>query len=833
MKNLRKVLALVLVVASVMSFTAMASAATYVDDAKINNDVAVEVLAALGVMNGKPAGNDKFNFDPQGIITRAELAKMITVVLNGAAEAEEINKAYAAACDFTDVKDGHWAEGYIAYCNAEGIIAGNGAGKFFPDANVTVMQAAKMILVAMGYDAKIAGLEGDLWAANVAKYAKKANLYKGVSQLATANATRESAAQLVFNGLMTKMVEVDDEGFPLPDGKGGYMWVGVTYKEAAKTLAETYFNGLNKDVDTTVAFGVPAVQYTYAGKTLTIPATAVLEGTNAVTAATIAKLSGTVALDASNVTVYVDGAINTDIRNAIVAAYNETKKAAKDQVAATLNAPVGGKGVALEVYFDGANMVVVLKNTYVATSVKDTFNATAKTAKIQLMNTSGVANQKTIKTETNLGNAIVYYNYNALGATEAEQYVNVAVAKFITDSGKITDADADNALNVKAVTVNGTKYALNANAKGYGYANADATSASYMDMTTALKVAKNFKNTYKIWADAEGNILYWSLNLGSTPAAAAKTNAILVKDVEYKADAFAETYRAVQLINLNTFKVETKYTLATAIGAVPGDLVTFAVNAKDATKFDIAKVASPVTNAANDVDAKTATVTDGTNTYYADDTTNFILGTTKDGVVTYKAGFTGIAKAADYKAIKTIIVEGKPGEVAKNVILIDAEVKEADPTTVKKLTLVYKTEAETPVVTNGVWTYTVDAIVDGVKATLEVSTTAYGALVKGLNYVESYTVKDGVVDTVDLDLNETDAQTAVVAAAWKNGLIDLKLDGAADATKYYLTNAVKAYLYKTDAKTLAISDVTALTTNFSGYAVLVDGSIVAFYGTDK
>lgn len=813
MKNLRKVLALVLVVASVMSFTAMASAATYVDDAKINNDVAVEVLAALGVMNGKPAGDDKFNFDPQGIITRAELAKMITVVLNGADEAAEINKAYAAACDFTDVKDGHWAEGFIAYCNAEGIIAGDGAGKFFPDANVTVMQAAKMILVAMGYDAKTAGLEGDLWAANVAKYAKAKNLYKGVNQLATANATRESAAQIVFNGLMAKMVEIDDAGYPLPDGKGGYMWIGVTYKDAADTLAETYFTGLTEVGATNVAFGVPAVEYNYGGKEIIVPAAPVFEANKAVTAGDIIKLAGKVALTDSNVKAFVDGAAAADVVAAIVAADAEAEKeTAKKSV------KIGGQGVALEVYFDGADMVVVLKNVYAATYKKDSYKAAddgkSATATIVLKknNTEYAVD---VNVGDNFSEAIVFVNYDAITG----KYVNLTKAAYFTS--KITTASANNARVIETITANGKVYAINANAAGSDGKN----------MTDTLAAEKAFEKTYNMWVDGNGNVLYWNIKAEGGSSAATKTNAILVKAVDYKADAFAETYKAVQVINLATFKVETKYTLSATIDAVPGDLVTFAANAKDATKFDIAKVASPVTDAANDVDAKTAIVTAGSTTYYADDTTKFILGTTKDGVVTYKEGFTGIAKAADYKAIKTIIVEGKAGEVAKLVILIDAEVKEADPTSVKKLTVAYKTGEETPALVNGAWIYTVDAIVDGVKATLEVSATAYDALAKGLNVAESYTVKDGVVATIDLELNETEDKAAVVTATWKNGLIDLKLDGTAG--KYYLTNAVKAYLYKTASKTLAVSDVTALTKDFSGIAVIVEGSIVAFYGTDK
>ncbi len=52
MKNLKKVLALVLVVASVLSFATVASAASFTDKDSITNTEAVNMLADLGVING-------------------------------------------------------------------------------------------------------------------------------------------------------------------------------------------------------------------------------------------------------------------------------------------------------------------------------------------------------------------------------------------------------------------------------------------------------------------------------------------------------------------------------------------------------------------------------------------------------------------------------------------------------------------------------------------------------------------------------------------------------------------------------------------------------------
>ena len=57
------------------------------------------------------------------------------------------------AADLTDI-DTSWAEGYIKYCYSNGIITGDGQGHFFPTQGVTVVQAAKMLLVALGYDAE-------------------------------------------------------------------------------------------------------------------------------------------------------------------------------------------------------------------------------------------------------------------------------------------------------------------------------------------------------------------------------------------------------------------------------------------------------------------------------------------------------------------------------------------------------------------------------------------------------------------------------------------------------------------------------------------------------
>ena len=76
MKNLKKILALVLAFAC--AFTMFAGAASFTDEADIQAKDAVNMLTQLGVIEGYEDGS----FNPDGVVTRAEMAKMIFVVRN-------------------------------------------------------------------------------------------------------------------------------------------------------------------------------------------------------------------------------------------------------------------------------------------------------------------------------------------------------------------------------------------------------------------------------------------------------------------------------------------------------------------------------------------------------------------------------------------------------------------------------------------------------------------------------------------------------------------------------------------------------------------------------
>ena len=205
MRNLKRALSLALAFVMVMSMMVVGAGAVSYDDFsdkdKIVNDDAVSMLVELNVINGKDDGS----FDPEGIVTRAEMAKMICVVLNGGKDPSLGN---VSNYTYTDTV-GHWAAAYIEYCTTLGIVAGDGTGKFNPSNTVTGAEAAKMLLVALGFKSEIEGFTGANWAVNVNVRANQKGLFDELSINPSEGLTRDNAAQMVWNALDAGVVSYD------------------------------------------------------------------------------------------------------------------------------------------------------------------------------------------------------------------------------------------------------------------------------------------------------------------------------------------------------------------------------------------------------------------------------------------------------------------------------------------------------------------------------------------------------------------------------------------------------------------------------------------------
>ena len=195
---MKKLLALVLALVMSMSLVTISNAA-FSDADKISHDEAVDVLNTLGVINGMPDGS----YNPAGNVTRAEMAKMISIIMLGDVDASAF---VGTATGLTDIK-GHWAEGYIQYCYSQGIIAGRGDGTFAPNANVTAVEAAKMLLGAIGYNATVQGYVGSDWAINVTRDAQLSGFYTDLKGLSSTKAlNRDEAAQMIYNAVVAKLI---------------------------------------------------------------------------------------------------------------------------------------------------------------------------------------------------------------------------------------------------------------------------------------------------------------------------------------------------------------------------------------------------------------------------------------------------------------------------------------------------------------------------------------------------------------------------------------------------------------------------------------------------
>ena len=114
MRNLKKVLALVLALVMAMSLVTIANAADFSDNADIDYSEAVDVMVAAGIIDG--VGNN--SFDPNGTLTREQAAKLITYMLLG----ENSDNLGVESSSFNDVAATRWSAPAIEFRATLGII---------------------------------------------------------------------------------------------------------------------------------------------------------------------------------------------------------------------------------------------------------------------------------------------------------------------------------------------------------------------------------------------------------------------------------------------------------------------------------------------------------------------------------------------------------------------------------------------------------------------------------------------------------------------------------------------------------------------------------------
>lgn len=228
MKNLKKLLAVVLVIAMAFSLMAVASAAglsDYADADSVAQKEAVEVMINAGIMTGDGTGS----WNPTGTFTREQAAKVLTYLMIGKTAADLLKTSVSS---FKDVAATRWSAPYIEYGVSRGIIAGTGDGTFAPDAPITGTAFAKMMLMAVGYG-KNGEYVGSNWEINVLTDALRLGIFT-LNVDYSAPATREQVAQYALNAMKVPYVVYSKDKEDYED------------KAGADDIATDVYRGLNR-----------------------------------------------------------------------------------------------------------------------------------------------------------------------------------------------------------------------------------------------------------------------------------------------------------------------------------------------------------------------------------------------------------------------------------------------------------------------------------------------------------------------------------------------------------------------------------------------------------
>ena len=192
---MKKVLLMIIIFILLASFANIYAA----DFTDIKRDYYLEealgVLAGYEVIQGYP---DK-TFRPDRIVTRAEMAKIITV----AAGFNEFSKNMTTV--YEDMR-GHWAESYVELANVLGIVKGISPSAYGPDNLIKFEEAYTMILRLLGYtDESLAGT----WPSNYYQKALELNLFENVN-IPAEFASRRDITIMLYNALGKNLVTVKD-----------------------------------------------------------------------------------------------------------------------------------------------------------------------------------------------------------------------------------------------------------------------------------------------------------------------------------------------------------------------------------------------------------------------------------------------------------------------------------------------------------------------------------------------------------------------------------------------------------------------------------------------
>ena len=476
---MKKFLSLVLALVMTMSLvTVSAGAKDFTDDSEITYKEAVDVISALGVVDGYSGGD----FRPDDVLTRGAAAKIICNLILGPTTASALS---AGTAPFKDVPVTNTFAGYITYCSQQGIISGYADGTFRPTGTLSGNAFMKMLLGALGYDSKIENYTGANWTVSVIKQAVGIGLDDGNDEFVGSKAvTRQEAALYAFNMLQATMVEYDQQNTIVV----GDITINttssrkdVTNNDANETIAndnkmqfaERYFDDL-KLSDGTDDFARPANVWRLKAEKI---------GTYAKEAD--ASYTAKVAVD----DIYADLDLGSSVDKKDVTVYEDGDELKDKAVAITKNdddTEFGANGVLTEVFYDDDDdtVVITMVNTYVGTINRSVAAKGNKAAYVEIapedVKPDGVNGIQDFETaESFEDDAYVLYTYSQ----SADEVKSVALAEEVTGTVTRAENNAKDEDEKKALTIGGTRYTASHNIAGenIGNVSVDEDYTVYLD----------------------------------------------------------------------------------------------------------------------------------------------------------------------------------------------------------------------------------------------------------------------------------------------------------------------------------------------------------------
>ena len=725
MRNLKRVLSLALALVMVLGMMVIGtSAATFTDAEEITYTEAVDVMAALGVINGFKAADGTYYFDADATLTREQGAAFICYMLMGKTAADKL----VGSGNFSDVAADRWSAGAIDYCANLGLVKGNPDGTFNPTGPLTSIAFGRMLLGALGYDGDIEGYVGANWASCIA--ADMIDVGLVVKDVALdAQLTREQAAQMAFQALTKTMVKYTTKGTTITVNgmnivSGASAAEPVVYAEAGGydyttgaedaaqyatvQFCEKYFSNLSLSDDGDAGmddFGRPGHTWTYG----TAP-TAKLFVTDA------PVLTYTTAVTGGQI--YTDlGKVSVTTMAKIVNGYN-TEIDEAEYIFSGSEEPFGGNGTVIEIY-------KVDTGVYTAVGIQ-TFAGTITHHYDAVLNADGqVVTKEKVTVSVPVGESAITGDFETTDFSVLDALYNTVVLVTATTDGSTWTVQSVEAAEAKTLT------ATWRNAISF---KADGTTYKYSENKNATISASNVTNKDEkvVYFDNYGYVI-----LVTNPDTALPNYAVVLDYGTESVMASATTYYATLLYTDGTMAT---VKVSESASSLLNKVVEYAPGTGANTGKIVLSNAVAVTEGNTDIDNSKVDFALGETGYKANSKTVFLVQTTnpttRKPVYTAYVGIANVPSltVTDSESVTNgLAVVVAEGATYASVVFVKGAVLDTASSTSKDVVYVAASSKKTATDVNGDY-YTYNVIVNGEITTFEASnaelTGFYGAITK-------------------------------------------------------------------------------------------------------